>query len=37
MDASNDFGKAKNQNNLNDQNIDKIINTFKERKNLDFW
>jgi type I restriction system adenine methylase (hsdM) len=35
IDASNDFEKGKNQNNLNDENVDKIINTFKERKNID--
>jgi len=35
IDASNDFEKGKNQNNLNDENIDKIINTFKERKPVD--
>lgn len=35
IDASNDFEKGKNQNNLNDENIDKIINTFKERKDVD--
>lgn len=35
IDASNDFEKAKNQNNLSDENIDEIINTFKERKDVD--
>jgi type I restriction enzyme M protein len=35
IDASNDFEKGKNQNNLIDKNVDKIINTFKERKNID--
>lgn len=35
IDASNDFEKGKNQNNLSDKNIDKIINTFKERKDVD--
>ncbi|NLU07888.1 MAG: type I restriction-modification system subunit M [Clostridiales bacterium] len=35
IDASSDFEKGKNQNNLNDENIDKIINTFKERKDVD--
>ncbi|MBV4417957.1 type I restriction-modification system subunit M [Clostridium tyrobutyricum] len=35
IDASNDFEKGKNQNNLNDENVDKIINTFKERKDVD--
>lgn len=32
IDASNDFEKGKNQNNLSNENIDKIINTFIERK-----
>ncbi|MEG1354120.1 MAG: type I restriction-modification system subunit M, partial [Malacoplasma sp.] len=32
IDASNDFEKNKNQNILTDSNIDKIIDTFKERK-----
>lgn len=35
IDASNDFEKCKNQNNLTDENVDKIINTFKERKDID--
>lgn len=35
IDASNDFEKGKNQNNLSDDNIDKIIKTFKERKDVD--
>ncbi|QAT40662.1 type I restriction-modification system subunit M [Clostridium sp. JN-9] len=35
IDASNDFEKGKNQNNLNNENIDKIINTFKKRKDVD--
>ena len=35
IDASNDFEKGKNQNNLSDENVDKIINTFKERKDVD--
>jgi type I restriction enzyme M protein len=35
IDASNDFEKGKNQNNLSNENIDKIINTFKERKDVD--
>ena len=35
IDASKEFEKGKNQNNLNDENIDKIINTFKERKDVD--
>ncbi|WP_035291422.1 type I restriction-modification system subunit M [Clostridium sp. KNHs214] len=32
IDASNDFEKNKNQNNLRDEDIDKIIKTYKERK-----
>lgn len=35
IDASNDFEKGKNQNNLTNENIDKIIKTFKERKDVD--
>jgi type I restriction enzyme M protein len=35
IDASSDFEKGKNQNNLNDENIDKIVSTFKERKDVD--
>ncbi|WP_454055060.1 type I restriction-modification system subunit M [Clostridium sp. Marseille-Q7071] len=35
IDASNDFEKGKNQNNLSNENIDKIITTFKERKDVD--
>ena len=35
IDASNDFQKGKNQNNLSDDNIDKIIEIFKLRKNVD--
>jgi len=35
IDASNDFEKGKNQNNLSDGNIDKIIETFKLRKSAD--
>lgn len=35
IDASNDFEKNKNQNILTDSNIDKIIDTFKERKECD--
>ena len=35
IDASNDFEKSKNQNNLTDENVDKIISTFKERKDID--
>ena len=35
IDASNEFLKVKNQNQLTDENIDKIITTFKERKSID--
>ena len=35
IDASQEFGKAKNQNYLKDENISKIITTLKERKNID--
>ena len=35
IDASNEFLKVKNQNILRDENIDKIITTFKERKSID--
>lgn len=35
IDASNDFVKDKKQNILTDENIDKIIETYKERKSVD--
>ncbi|UQS84124.1 type I restriction-modification system subunit M [Bombilactobacillus thymidiniphilus] len=35
IDASKDFEKGKNQNYLTDENIDKIIKTYRERKDLD--
>ncbi|HHW39214.1 MAG TPA: N-6 DNA methylase, partial [Bacillales bacterium] len=35
IDASNEFEKGKNQNHLSDANIEKIITTFKERKDVD--
>jgi len=35
IDASNDFEKDKNQNNLTNENIDKIIKTFKERQDIE--
>ncbi len=35
IDASNEFEKVKNQNSLTDENIAKIINTFKSRKTID--
>lgn len=35
IDASNDFEKNKNQNNLTDENINKIIKTYKKRKDVE--
>lgn len=35
IDASKEFDKVKNQNYLNDEQIDKIITTYKERKDVD--
>lgn len=35
IDASNDYEKGKNQNNLTDANIDKIIETFKKRVDVE--
>ncbi len=35
IDASNDFEKGKNQNNISDENIDRIICAVKERKDVD--
>lgn len=35
IDASNEFKKEKNQNSLNDENIDKIVETYKLRKDID--
>ncbi len=35
IDASKDFIKGKNQNVLSDENIDKIIETYRNRKNVD--
>lgn len=35
IDASNDFEKVGNQNKLTEQNIDKIIDTYQERKTID--
>lgn len=35
IDGSNDFEKGKNQNVLRDIDVEKIINTFKERKTID--
>ena len=35
IDASNDFKKGKNQNLLTDENIEKIIKTYRERKDVE--
>lgn len=35
IDASNDFEKGKNQNNLTDENVDKIVNTYKSRETIE--
>ncbi len=35
IDASNEFEKGKNQNMLTDENVDKIVNTYVERKTID--
>lgn len=35
IDASNDFEKGKNQNNLSDQNVDKILDTYLAREDVD--
>ncbi len=35
IDASNDFEKGKNQNKLTDENIDKIINAYRNRVDID--
>ena len=35
IDASNEFDKAKNQNNLTDENLEKIISTYKNRTELE--
>lgn len=35
IDASNEFEKDKNQNKLTDENVDKIINTFRNREAID--
>ncbi len=35
IDASNEFEKGKNQNNLTDVQIDKIVNTYLKRKNVE--
>ena len=35
IDASNEFEKAKNQNNLTDANVEKIVNTYEKREAID--
>lgn len=35
IDASNEFEKAKNQNNLTDENVEKIVATYKNRKAIE--
>jgi len=35
IDASNEFEKGKNQNTLTEENIDKIVQTYKDRKDVD--
>ncbi|MBP9623219.1 MAG: type I restriction-modification system subunit M [Streptococcus sp.] len=35
IDASNDFEKAKNQNNLTDNHVEKIVSTYEKRKTVD--
>lgn len=35
IDASNDFEKGKNQNNLTDEQVDKIVETYKQRVDVD--
>jgi type I restriction enzyme M protein len=35
IDASNEFEKIKNQNYLTDENVEKIIETFKSRKTIE--
>lgn len=35
IDASNEFEKGKNQHNLTDDNVDKIVKTYKERSTID--
>ena len=35
IDASNEFEKAKNQNYLHDEHVEKIVNTFKDRTVID--
>ncbi|EGA88440.1 type I restriction-modification system, M subunit [Planococcus donghaensis MPA1U2] len=35
IDASNEFEKGKNQNNLTDENVDKIVDTYKTREKIE--
>lgn len=35
IDASNEFKKGKNQNNLTDENVDKIVDTYKSRETIE--
>ncbi|WP_300279583.1 type I restriction-modification system subunit M [Peptacetobacter sp.] len=35
IDASNEFEKGKNQNNLTDENVDKIVDTYMKRETID--
>ncbi|MDY4543868.1 MAG: N-6 DNA methylase, partial [Bacilli bacterium] len=35
IEASKEFEKGKNQNNLSDENVDKIVNTFKNYEDVD--
>lgn len=35
IDASNEFEKGKNQNNLTEENVEKIVNTYVDRKTID--
>ena len=35
IDASNEFEKGKNQNNLTDANVEKIVDTFVKRETID--
>lgn len=35
IDGSNDFEKSKNQNYLRDEDVEKIVNTYRERKEID--
>ncbi|ALS79611.1 restriction endonuclease subunit M [Planococcus kocurii] len=35
IDASNEFEKGKNQNNLTDENVDKIVDTYKTRETIE--